>query len=165
MSDMLGRSGIDTMQVCLNGHKITGSADQMPEHREAYCSTCGAETITACTFCNAKIPGINWDIGMIGFGSMPPPNYCLSCGSAYPWQQAAIANAIEVLEELIVDQADLGTAKTALPELIAGSPKTEVAVLRIKRVLKKAGKPAYDIGIKVVSDLVSETVKKTLLKS
>lgn len=158
------RHGIDAMQVCLNGHKITDAAEQMPEQQEAYCSTCGAKTIMSCAVCNAKIPGINWDSGGVFSGATPPPDYCLACGSAYPWQQACIANAIEVLEETISDQADLEIAKAALPELIAGSPKTEVAVLRMKRVLAKAGKPAYDIGIKVISDLVSETVKKTLLK-
>lgn len=157
--------GLDTMQVCLNGHQITPAADQMPEQRQAFCTKCGAETITACPECKNDIPGVNWDSGFIGVSSSPPPKYCLKCGTAYPWQQSAIANAIGVLEELGIDDADLSMAKTALPELIAATPKTELAALRFKRALSKLGQPAYDIGIQVVSDIVSETVKKMLTKT
>ena len=155
-------NGIDVMQVCRNGHKITESAIRMPEQREAFCSKCGAETVTACPVCNANIPGMNWDSGVIVLAGFPPPKYCGACGSAHPWQQSAIANAIEMLEELGFEQGDLVIATAAVTELVADTPKVEVAAIRLQKVLKKLGKPAYDVGIKVVSDLVSETVKKTL---
>jgi hypothetical protein len=154
--------GIDTMQVCKNGHMITHTAEHMPERRKAFCDDCGAPTITACPECNRKIPGLDWDSPVIGGGRKTPPNYCLDCGSAYPWHQAAIVNAIETLEELGVTGDDIQTAIVALPELIGETPKAEVSALRMKRVLKSLGKPAYDVGIKVVSDLVSQTVRKLL---
>ena len=134
----------------------------MPESRKAFCPDCGASTITACVECHADIPGIMW--GSLSPEPRKPPRYCQACGSAHPWHQSAIANAIEVLEELELGDDELATARAALPDLIADTPKSEVAILRMRRVLSKAGKPAYDLGIKVVSDLASEVIKKALLK-
>jgi hypothetical protein len=34
--------------------------------------------------------------------------------------------------------------------------------LKLKRVIGKLGKPLYDISIKVITDIASETAKKTL---
>jgi len=67
-----------------------------------------------------------------------------------------------VLQELEIGETDLIVAENALPDLMSNTPRSEVATLRMQRVLGKLGKPAYDIAIKVISDLVSETVKKTL---
>ena len=155
-------SGVDVSQVCLNGHLITTAAVETPESRKAFCPDCGASTIMACVQCREAIPGTNWDTAAPS--PRRPPNYCQACGSAHPWHQSAIANAIEVLEELELEEADLISAKSALPDLMSDTPKSEVAILRIRRILSKAGKPAYDIGIKVISDLASETIKKALLK-
>jgi hypothetical protein len=41
-------------------------------------------------------------------------------------------------------------------------PGTQLAALKLKRLLPKAGKATYDIAIKVISDLASEAAKKTL---
>lgn len=155
-------TGVDVSQICLNGHRMTSTALKTPERRKAFCPECGASTIMACAQCNAAIPGRNW--GSVAPHPRHSPRYCHACGSAHPWHQKAIANAIEVLEELELSETDFTVAKSALPDLISDTPKSEVAILRMRRVLTKLGKPAYDIGIKVVSDLASETVKKALLK-
>lgn len=42
------------------------------------------------------------------------------------------------------------------------TPRTEAAALKLKRLLLKLGKASYEVGIKVVSDVASETAKKTL---
>lgn len=125
-------TGIDVSQVCLNGHCITRTAATGPEHRKAFCPDCGAATIMACPQCDAIIPGLDWD--SLGPTPRKPPNYCQACGSAHPWHQSAIANAIEVLEELELGEADLASAKTALPDLMSDTPKSEGAVLRMRRI-------------------------------
>jgi hypothetical protein len=42
------------------------------------------------------------------------------------------------------------------------TPRTQIAALKLKRLLPKIGKTTYDVAIKVVSDVASETAKKTL---
>lgn len=39
--------------------------------------------------------------------------------------------------------------------------RTEVAALKLKKLLGKLGKPTYNFCIRVLSDLMSETAKKT----
>ncbi len=155
------RRGIDVMQVCENGHKVTDQVGAHPERAAPFCDKCGGATTTSCAYCGNPIPGFNHDNPALRLG---PPKNCRQCGSAFPWRQAAIANAIGVLEELGLEEADMTTAKEAVPELIGETPKVELAVLRLRRVLSKLGKPAYDVGIKVISDLASETIKKALLR-
>ena len=53
-------------------------------------------------------------------------------------------------------------AVALVPVVATDNPRSEVAALKLKRLMSKMGKPAYDVGIKVISDLVSETVKKTM---
>jgi hypothetical protein len=155
--------GYDVMQVCLNGHTTTEYAASQPEFRKPFCPECGAATITACPECNGSIQGTYHVPGVfILSGSVSrAPNNCPQCGSAYPWRQAAIANAIEVL------QMDLeGQDATDVAELVKAvsvdTPRTEVAALKLKRLLPKLGKATYDVAIKVITDVAAETAKKTL---
>jgi hypothetical protein len=72
-----------------------------------------------------------------------PPKYCIKCGAAYPWQQ------VQDLEDV-------------LPDILHDTPKTQSASLKLKRLLPKLGTVAYDIAIKVITDVASETAKKTM---
>jgi hypothetical protein len=45
---------------------------------------------------------------------------------------------------------------------VAESPKTDVASSQFKQIMKKVGKESYDLLKKVVTDLVSESIRKTL---
>lgn len=78
----------DTMQVCLNGHRITDRYETSPEHRQKYCEQCGEETITECQNCGAKIRG-NYDVqGVVTAGGPKDvPKYCHECGEPYPWEE------------------------------------------------------------------------------
>jgi hypothetical protein len=65
---------------------------------------------------------------------------------------------------------DLGDAEAdqiaiLAPELVADTPKAEGAALRLKPILSRLGKVAYEMAIKIVSDVASETVKKICLAS
>jgi hypothetical protein len=100
--------------------------------------------------------------GVFSLSKTPVPKHCIKCGGAYPWQEAAIQNLAEVLREGGLSEEDVAKAESSLPDVIADTPKTEGASLRLKRLLGTLGKPAYDIAVKVISDIASETAKKTM---
>lgn len=77
----------DTMQVCMNGHKITGSYNEYPQHRKDYCGECGAKTVTECQECGHRIKGRYNVEGVIsGADDSEPPPHCENCGVAMPWK-------------------------------------------------------------------------------
>jgi hypothetical protein len=49
-----------------------------------------------------------------------------------------------------------------LDDLVRDTPKTGVAGIRFKKLMKKAGKESYEAVKTVVTDLVSESIEKTL---
>lgn len=154
------RPGYDVMQVCLNGHQITSLAVGSPDFRRDFCKDCGAKTIMSCEVCSAQIRGRRHD--SMSIQAPPVPKYCEDCGGAFPWQQAAIDNLTEILRDDGLDESDMAVFESALPDVIRETPKTESATLKVAKVLKGLGKPAYDVSIKVLSDLASETAKKAL---
>lgn len=152
----------DVMQVCQNGHQITAFADSQPQSRQDFCEKCGAETIDSCPSCENKIRGYRNIPRVIGFPDTPVPKYCIKCGTAYPWQQSSIDNLAEILRASELSPQDVEIIETALPYVLHDTPKTESSSLKVKRVLGKLGKPLYDISVKVITDIASETAKKTL---
>ena len=150
----------DVMEVCLNGHKITGCLKSQPFRHENFCNKCGAKTTSTCDSCNAAIRGDRHVRG--GPISMPVPNYCINCGATYPWQTAAIENFQEIVRESDLSSQDREDLDKALPDIVRDTPKTESASLKAKRILEKMGKPLYEIAIKVITDVASETAKKTI---
>lgn len=156
----LPQRGYDVMQVCLNGHQITTAAETSPHQRKQFCPKCGEKTIDACPECNAPIQGRLK--GVLSNYLPDVPNNCTNCGTAYPWRLGAIANAIEVVQ-MEVDAADAAAVPDLVKMVVIDAPRTEVSALKLKKLLGKlVGKPAYDICIHVLSDLMSETAKKTL---
>jgi hypothetical protein len=153
--------GYDIMQVCMNGHQITTGAHSHPQHRQPFCSECGAETITQCPECNTDIRGFYHARNVIGAIDPPVPNNCHNCGAAYPWRQTAIAEAIEVLQ-MDLDEQDAASVPELVKAVSIEAPGTQIAAIKLKRLLPKIGKATYDVAVKVISDLASETAKKTL---
>ncbi|MBB5695511.1 DUF2321 domain-containing protein [Muricoccus pecuniae] len=153
----------DLMQVCTNGHVITDNAASLPHFRRPFCSICGESTITACPVCQASIPGEYHVPGVLVLSgaTSTAPNNCANCGVAFPWRQASLASAVEILE-MDLEGQDAVDAAALVPLIATENPKTELAALKLKRLMSKMTKPAYDVAIKVVSDLASETAKKML---
>jgi hypothetical protein len=156
----------DTAQVCRRGHVITGYYDEYPQFRQKFCDKCGEATITQCQVCSAPIRGgYHHDGPVIGTSYLKPPDYCHACGKPYPWTESKMQAAKELVDELdSLDDEDRRILKQSLDDLVTDSPKTEVASLRFKRIMKKVGKESYDAVKTVVTDLVSESIKKTLFK-
>ena len=72
------------------------------------------------------------------------------------------SNLTNILKESDLSAQDIEIAAAALPDILQDMPKTESASLKFKRIMGKLSKPFYDICIKVVTDIASETAKKTI---
>jgi Uncharacterized protein conserved in bacteria (DUF2321) len=62
-------------------------------------------------------------------------------------------------------RSDLGEAEAnkvaaLVSDLTSDTPKAESAALKLKPILLRLGKVSYDVAIRIISDVASETVKK-----
>lgn len=154
----------ETAQICKNGHVITSAYNNHPEFRQAHCQKCGEATVTQCGSCGQPIRGRYEvpEVICIG-GSYNAPGYCYACGKPFPWTLMKLEAAKELVAEMDeLDEGEREILKKSLDDLVQDSPKTEVASLRFKKVMKKVGGETYDTVKNVVTDLVSETIKKSL---
>ncbi|WP_299789036.1 DUF2321 domain-containing protein [uncultured Shewanella sp.] len=90
----------DVQQVCLNGHQITDTYNQYPQHRKNFCDTCGEATIHQCQECNHPIQGDYHVDGVIGLGSETEiPTHCSNCGNQFPWTKKKSTLQDNVMEQ------------------------------------------------------------------
>lgn len=151
-----------TSQLCANGHLITAYAEKYPASLQKYCSICGAYTIMQCENCKKNIRGRSADeLGYLGKYRIP--SYCLNCGEPYPWTTSALESTKEILllsEE--IKSEDINTLEDTYKDLIVSTPKTQVAAMKFKMLLTKAGKATSDAIYQIMVDVLSEAVKKTV---
>jgi len=155
----------DVAQICLNGHIITRNANSSPEFRQNHCKKCGEPTIMKCPSCNTDIQGEYHVDGVLvgGFKTPPPPNFCHECGQPYPWTERKIQAARELADEFDeLSNEDREKLKSDLDNLYKDTPQTEVAATRFKRIMSKVGKDSYSAMKSIVTDITSETIKKSL---
>ena len=159
----MGDSYYDVAQICLNGHVVNSMARDYPKSNQDYCSDCGEKTITNCPSCNESIRGYYHVPGVLGGFDYSAPSYCYNCGNPFPWTVSGIEAASELADELIgLTDEEKAQLKLSLPELVKNGPKTVVAESRFKRIMKKAGKESFEGMKSILTDIVSETVKKSL---
>ena len=152
----------DTAQVCANGHLITESIRGFPEQGQKFCQTCGAKTLTTFEYCSADIRGhlrgvlSIWDDGDV-------PSFCSECGKPYPWTSKRLAAAKILVEETEnLDEQDKLLMKASLDDISTNSPMTEVAVVRIKKFLRKIPGAAGEALKRAAIDVASDAAKKIL---
>jgi hypothetical protein len=126
--------------ACLNGHAVTGAAEAYPSRATPRCKTCGSTTLRACRECGVGLRGGQYSMRLDDRAepAWEVPNYCHSCGSAFPWtriKRDAIEATISELQEL--DAAEREGLIALVPDTIAETPKTAVAVMRWQRALSK----------------------------
>lgn len=155
--------GYNKQQVCLNGHIVTNFGTTNPEDLKKFCSECGESTIMACPKCQSVLRGaeIDPDVVVIGFGT-PPPAYCPECGTAFPWTQRKFDAAMELAELVETDAAELDKLRQSIADLSIETPRTPVAVARMKKLLVKGGKIIGPSLTKILTDIASEAVLKQL---
>jgi hypothetical protein len=100
--------------------------------------------------------------GVVGFGDNETGAYCHKCGRPYPWTEARFQTA-----KLLLDESDLSPEENellmeSLKDLTRESPRMEIAILRVKKLIPKAGKLAFQ-GLKHLAiDMATEAAKKQL---
>ena len=85
------------------------------------------------------------------------------CGEPFPWTAAAFCAAEELageLDDLSDDEKE--SLKKALPDLVRETPRVRLAETRFKKLMKKAGKEGVEGMRGLLTDIISETVRKTL---
>lgn len=146
--------------ICLNGHIMNSKKSNF----QKYCSICGESVISQCNHCNAPLRG---DLSYSGFTvekrSDKKDYYCHSCGKPYPWTERIINSSIELLslDKDLTDE-EKTILKSAIPDLIVETPKTQVAVVKYKNIIAKAQKTIKDAMYQLLVDVVSETIKNSL---
>lgn len=119
--------------------------------RQPFCTQCGASTLDACQYCEAKI------------GPASQPAYCANCGKPFPWTESAFAAAAEYTDELMqLTHAEKAELKNTLADLTADTPRTPLAISRFKKFAAKIGPGAGETLSKIIVNVVTETAKRHL---
>lgn len=151
----------DTAQICLMGHIITDSSTDCPQDKMNFCDKCGASTIVACQKCNTPIRGMYR--GNYGIGLDSAPSFCHACGKPYPWTEAKIKAAQDLSDELEkLSPNDKDTLKKSIEDIIRDTPQSQVAAIRFKKLVLKAGSEAATAFRQILVDIASEAVKKQI---
>jgi hypothetical protein len=149
--------------ICQNGHVISASLD-IEEDSIQYCDECGKETIYACQECNQPILGwlCNPHVSMLI--PFKPRSFCRFCGKLFPWTKAKIKALEETIDfEDSLTEEEKKLMKSNIDDIINETPRTEIASMKFKKGLAKAGKESAKIVRNIIVDIASETGKKILL--
>lgn len=154
-----------TAMVCEKGHLITDDVEGQPATRAAFCQECGAKTLAACPKCGEairgyyKVPGVADFTGRVA----PVPTYCHACGHPYPWTASKKRAWRELVEESdVLSKEEKERLTGSIDDLIADTPGTNVAVMRVKKWLAKAGNVIGPLVKQIVLDVGTEAVKKSM---
>ena len=133
----------DTALICLNGHVVNAATDLRPHLNSAFCPRCGEPAISECPECQTPIPGQARYLSddSLGFGDkfVEPAPYCGGCGKPYPWTERRAMAFVEMAQlELSAEAAR--DVEANLPDVMRDTPRTEVAVRRIKIAFETIGK-------------------------
>lgn len=155
-----------TQRTCLNGHVISNEVDaeeDMTGQVQVWCHSCGSATIDRCPSCEGTLRGQK-KYG--AYVAKPKPDaYCLHCGKALPWTERHLEAVREVASyiEAFTDE-ERSMLADILPDLVSqeSTPRTQVGVVKMKLLFKKGGAVFFDAANRILVDVVSETVRKSL---
>ena len=71
-------------------------------------------------------------------------------------------NALVRIVRSDLGDAEAGEVAALVPDLTSDTPKAESAALKLKPILLRLGKVGYDVAVKIITDVASEVVKKTI---
>lgn len=153
----------DVALICLNGHVITSGLRLSPELAQARCSRCGEETTSSCVSCGESIRGYYSVPGVIAFHEYQRPAFCHGCGECFPWTKSMVEAARDLaLEESALNEDERKAWATTLDDLIADTPRTQLAAVRFKKYFAKAGAATAAAMREIVVEIASEAAKKVL---
>jgi hypothetical protein len=139
--------------ICKNGHYLKC-------YDGKFCPNCGAETIDSCPNCSEKIPFLDQSAIIQDYKI---PSYCFKCGSPYPWTTTLLDTARTIVheDELLQDE-QITEWCDCFPDIICQTPKTQLALIRYKKMVDKAASTTVNALKDLLVDVVSETIKKQL---
>ena len=147
--------------VCENGDTMISS---QPLTTPLFCKKCGTKMLSKCPSCGRAIE--EWhrsDDFIAGKPRYARANYCQGCGKPYPWTQTALDAAKElILESEELDILQRQKLAESLPDLITETPKTQVAVVRVRKAMLSVGKFTADGIHQFIIDFGCELAKKQL---
>jgi hypothetical protein len=154
----------DVAQICANGHMVNPETLRSPDYNKAFCSRCGATTLTACPDCNKPIRGEHHISGFVGFSGASVPGYCEHCGTAYPWTSAQLETAREIAGELegLTDE-EREQLRASLDDLVRDTPRTDLAATRFRRLVGKARGEGVALLRASVTAIATEAAKAAIL--
>ena len=157
-----GRGAYDVAQICLNGHVINSTTQQLPQFNKKFCDRCGQATITQCRQCGNSIQG-EYHGGGIVIGKWPAPAFCIHCGASHPWTESRLNAARDLaLDSEYLNDADKETLSKSLDDLVTDTPSTPAAANRFKKLMVKVGKEGAGAFRDILVDIASETAKKII---
>lgn len=150
-------------QICLNGHQKTIHSETF-QNPNQFCTKCGESIISCCPNCSSGILGYKEIPGVLQLGVKKKiPYYCNNCGKPYPWTNALIKNVDMILSlDSSISSIDKDFVTSSIPHFINETPTTPVSVVKTKTILTKASTIVKDSMYKILIDVVSESVKKSL---
>ena len=155
------QTGYDEGEACENGHQINGDVIGSPEESSPFCPECGAATMRGCRHCDALLRGY---MRGIVTGDWTLHAYCYNCGKPYPWTEAGIQAAKDLLElEASLSQEDREVLTTSLDAVTRDTPQTAVAAKRINLVLGRVPGQAATVVRDVILGVATEAAKRAIL--
>jgi hypothetical protein len=131
-----------------------------------FCSECGESAITKCPGCSTPIRA-QWPVpDRPGFITTRLPKVCHNCSAQYPWTNRAIESARDLVAEIAeLNDNEKKILTQSLDDLIKDSPQTELAAIRFKKIITKAGKETAGAFKTILIDIASEAAKKAIWPS
>ena len=147
--------------VCENGDAMIST---QPLTTPLFCGKCGAKMLSKCPSCGKSIK--EWH-RPDDFISQKPKyardNYCPGCGKPYPWTQTALDTAKDLVLELEkLDVLQRQKLAESFPDMITETPKTQIAVVRVRKAMLSVGKFTADSIRQFIIDFGCELAKKQL---
>lgn len=124
-----------TAFICKNGHEISSTTYSC---NDKFCTKCGSPIISKCPNCNTTIRGC-YDSQFEYLVDYDVPAYCPACGKPYPWTAAAIEATMYMIQESDIQNTDQEKLIESLPDMIAETPKTQLAAVRYKKAAAVGG--------------------------
>src|SRR4051794_4047005 len=153
----------DSAAICRNGHLINDAVSEYPDKNRNFCGGCGAEVLLKCESCNNSLIGKRFYDGVATSKPTFVPKYCEHCGKTFPWTEAALIQAdelIDLIDDLTEEQK--AALKSSFPDLIADRPGTQVAALRTGNLMKNVGENFKTALRDILVGLATESAKSLL---
>jgi hypothetical protein len=104
--------------------------------------------------------------GVVASFHFHAPAFCAGCGTAYPWTESTLQAARDLTNELGgLNETEKEALSKSFDDLVRDTPQTQVAAIRLKRLLPKIGREGAAALRDLLVDIASETAKKMIWPS